>query len=294
MFKPRLFFTIFAVLFFLYWFVLFPLLWVYLRPVIIEQGIFDSEPPFWIPSIFWCGALIIFVLLLMIVWSVRCCLRKKYTKQAENGDGQLNSFTIHNEDNKNIKDRVQPNKLKLKRKSDTEAYQDIQDVFLRPKTVKPKLNTATQTSGTFGDEIISTPFNDAMRSSGRLSSCYSCSKSITDEDMVNIFLNKLWTDDSDANDTNDVKFEVVGKSVNQAKRFHIDEIDDDCTKENSSNTTTMDDNCSNTTMEHDKLSTTPIISIPVRQSKSLKSEIFIMINVDSTSQVVDGSGNASK
>lgn len=284
MFKSRLFFIILAIIFSIYWFVLFPLLWVYLKPVIIETGILDSKPKFWIPSIFWCSALIVFVILLMILWLCMCCLRKKDTKTLDIGNAHLDSSTIHNADNKNVKDRIQLNELKLKCKSDADAYQDIQDVFLRSNKDKVKLNTATQTSqisDTCGD-IMSTASSpkdfDALRSSRRLSSCYSCSKSITDDDMVNIFLNKLWTDD---NDTNDVKFEVVGKSVNQAKRIQIDE-----------NITEISDDSTSTIQPYEKSS--DIISIPVRQSSRLKSEIFIIINEDSTLQVVNGSDDVFK
>lgn len=285
MFKSRLFFIIFAIIFSIYWFVLFPLLWVYLKPVIKGKGILDSEPKFWIPSIFWCSALIVFVILLMILWLCMCCLRKKDSKELDNGNAHLDSSTIHNADNKNIKDRIQLNELKVKCKSDADAYQDIKDVFLRPNKDKElKLNTATQTSqisDTLGD-IMSTASSpkdfDALRSSRRLSSCYSCSKSITDDDMVNIFLNKLWTDD---NDTNDVKFEVVGKSVNQSKRIQIDE-----------NITEISDDSTSTIQPYEKSS--DIISIPVRQSSRLKSEIFIMINEDSTLQVVNGNDDVFK
>lgn len=218
-----------------------------------------------------------------------CCLRRRYTKTPDNNDnGNLNSFTIHNEENKNIKDRVQMNELKSKRKS--EVYQDIKEVFLRSNKETTKFNTATQTSDTLGDNVTSTPssptnfaFNDAMRSSGRLSSCYSCSKSIDDDDMVNIFLNKSWTD----NDANEVKFEVVGKSVNQAnkaKRFQIDD-----------NITEIDDNSTTSTEKPDNEADIATISIPIRHNSILrKSEIFIMVNEDSTLQVVNGSDDVFK
>lgn len=275
-----------AIIFSIYWFVLFPLLLVYLKPVVIDAGILDSEPKFWIPSIFGCIALIVFIILLMILWFCMYCLRNRDTKALHNGNTHLDSSTIHNDDNKNIKDRVQLDELKSKCKSDAAAYRDIKDIFHQPNKDKPKFNTSTQTSQTsetFGD-ILSTPSSprdfDALRSSRRLSSCYSCSKSIPDDDMVNIFLNKLWNDD---NDTNEVKFEVVGKSVNQAKRFRIEE-----------NIAETDDDSTGTTQPYDTVLTSDIISIPVRQNSRLKSEIFIMINDDSTLQVVDGSDDVFK
>lgn len=251
---------------------------MYLKPVIVQENWFEQS--FWIPSIFWCAALLVFVLILLVLWWFMCCLKERHRTTADSGNGNLNSSTIHNESNKNIKDRVQMSELKSK--SDAEAYQDIQTVFLRPNKDKPKSNTATQTShtsDTFSNNVVLTPlsdkefaFNDPLRSSGRLSYCDSCSKSIDDDDMVNIFLNKMWTHE---NETNDVKFEVVGKSVNQAKRFRIDEVDESSIS---------------TIQEPEKLSeTTPAISIPVRHGSRLKSEIFIMINDDSTVQTVDGS-----
>lgn len=278
---------------------LFPLLFVFLKPVIIEKGLFDGDPV-WIQTLFWCSALIIFVLLLTILWCFRCCLRHRYTKQVDNGNGNLNSFTIHNEANTNIKDRVRMNELKSKRKSDP----GIQSIFVRSNNSKSNLYPSRQTSQT-SDKITSIPsspkdfiFNDAMRSSDRLSSCYSCSKSLPDDDMVNIFLNKLWTGDSD---TNEVKFEVVGKSINQAKRIQIEEIDDDRIStakqhENLSNTSTIvDGECRNTpTNELEKLSNSPIISVPVRHNSRLKSEVFFMVNDDSTLQVVDSNDDVFK
>lgn len=284
MFKSSVVFTIFAITFAIYWFVLFPLLWVYLKPVIIDKGILDDEPPFWIPSLFWCSALIIFVSLCMIMWCCLCYIRKRKTKAPDNTNGNLNSSVIHNENNKNIKDRVQLSELRFQRKSDPGAYRDIQDVFVRPNQDKPLFNTATQTSDHF--DIISTTssprdffHNDAMRSS-RLSSCYSCSKSIPDDDIVNIFLNKLWTND----DKNEVKFEVVGKSINQAKRIQINE---DITE-------ILDEASKRASQQQEKTSETPTISIPVRPSSRCKSEIFIMINEDNTHQVVNGSDDVFK
>lgn len=260
---------------------------MYLKPVIIDNEILDSEPPFWIPSVFWCSALILFVLLLMILWCFMCFLRRRYIKTPETNDnGTLNSSTIHNPDNRNIKDRVQAHEVKLKLKSDAEAYQDIKEVFIRPNKASTKFNTATQTSDTLGDNVTSSPsppttdyvFDDATRSSSRVSSCYNCSQSIADDDMLNIFLNKSWTGDTD---TNEVKFEVVGK----AKRLQIDE-----------NATEIDDKSTASTEKQpegkeDEIST---ISIPVRHSGRLKSEVFIMINADSTSQIVNGSDDVFK
>ncbi len=253
---------------------------MYLKPVIIEKRIIEDQ--FWVPALFWCSALIIFVVLLLIFWCVMCYTKKKYiTRTVEDKNGMLNSSTIHSENNKNIKDRVQMTELKLK--SEPDAYQDIQDVFLRPNKDKPKANTATQTSDAFVDNVISTPssprefaFNDELRSSRRLSSCYSCSKSIPDDDMVNIFLNQIWTNDRDMSD---VKFEVVGKSVNQAKRFQISEIENIPT---------------DTTDTTDTQEKSLDISIPVRHSARIKSEIFIMINDDSTVHEVNGSDDVFK
>lgn len=299
MFKSRIFFIIFAILFAIYWFVLCPLLWANLEEEMNEK--FDDVSPYLIPSLFWCGALVIFVIILLILWWSMCCLRKKYSETLDNGKGNLDSATIHNGSNKNIKDRLQMSELKSKSKNDAEAYQDIQHIFLRPNKDKQKLNTATQTSQTsdgFVDLSLSSPSSprdfDTMRSSRRLSSCYSCSKSIPDDDMVNIFLNRLWTDDNDAND---VKFEVVGKSVNQAKRFQIDDVDDiamttNCQDDKLSDST--NDIATITLRQEDKSSDAAVVSVPFRHSQRMKSEIFIMINDDSTVQVENGVDNVFK
>lgn len=263
MYKAKVFLQIIVVLTIVYWFVIFPLSWVYLKPEIEKE--FDEK--FWVSSIFGCAALLLFVLILLAIWSLMCWLNKRYIAKLNSGHGNLNSATIHNGTNKNIKNRVQMSELKLKENSEAGIYRDIHGIL---RDDKPNPNTATQTSGTnetFSNNLVLTPsshksfpFNDP-RASGRLSYCDSCSKSMDGDDMVNIFLNKMWKND---NETNDVKFEVVGKSVNQAKRFHIDEID------GSSISTTME-----------KASA---LSVPVRHSGRLKSEIFIVINDDSTIQ----------
>lgn len=274
--KSRVFFIILAIVFSVYWFVLFPLLWVYLKPVIVDG---DGDSKFWTTSIFWCSALLIFVLLILTLWFCVYCLRKRDSKALADGNEHLDSFTIHNADNKNIKDRVQMHEVKLRCRSDADTYKDINDVFVRPK-----YNTTTQTSQT-SDNITSTSIPssvndfDILRSTNRMNSYHSCNKSIEDDDMVNIFLNRLWTID---NETNGVKFEVVGKSVNQAKRIQINEIDDNSTSTIQTHEITSD------------ADDAPVISIPVRHSSRLKSEIFIMINDDSTVQAVNGSDDVFK
>lgn len=278
MYKSRLFYTIIAILFFVYWFVLFPLLWVYLKPVIADEMQFDQ--PFWIPSLFWCGALLIFVILLLIAWWCMWCVKRKPPKIPDNSNGKLDSATIHNGTNKNVKDRVQMSELKLKCKSDAETRPDTQNALRTDKVAsRPTMATQTsQTSDVFGDNTLSSPSSpkdfEALRSCRRLSSCYSCSKSIPDDDMVNIFLNGLWSD----SETNDVKFEVVGKSVNQAKRFQVNDAED------------IASSMGEKSGESGEKSP-GIIAVPVRRSERMKSEIFIMINDDSTVQVENNTGD---
>lgn len=256
MFKSRLYFTIFAIIFFTYWFVLAPLLWVYLRPAIIRDNNPDDIPVIWIDVIFWGCVLFIFIIFLFVWWCIMCNLKKRPEYKENDSNSHLDSLTIHNVVNKNIKDRIQLNEMKIDDCSSCTYPRDLHD-FLRnnSKPIKPKYNNAAPTA----DERKSS-------STSRVNSCDSCCKSITDDEMVNIFLHKKWCID-DETDDNNVKFEVVGKSVPQAKRFEIIEH------------VPVEDVSPSATLRQGNTETTNI-SIPVRPSSRLKSEVFIMINDD--------------
>lgn len=287
MFKSRLFSIFFVIIFIVYWFVLFPLFLVFIKPVIIENGTLDwmNIAPFWTSTVFCVSALIIFIVLLLILWCVMCYRQKKHVQiQIANAtNSNLNSLTIHSEANKNIKDRVQLKEISIEPcESDADGYRDI---FTRRNNLVPKYHTAIQTSDT---SILSSPtdnvFNGLMTSSCRLNSCDRCSKLITDEEMVNIFVNK--SDENDTNDNNgtNVKFEVVGKSVPQAKRFEIVE-----------SITQNDDEFESTNMTPQQVkSKTASISIPVKQHSTLKSEVFFIVNDDYTIRNVDGNEDVFK
>jgi len=182
--------------------VVFPLLWVYLKPEIIADGWFSWISNFWIPSVFWGCALIIFIIILLILWGVLCCIRKKRddaTEDRNNTNSNLDSFTIHSEANKNIKDRFEMKDMFMgPRNSDTGDYRDIQDIFRQRNNFKPKFNAAPQTTSErlspLQDDNI---FKDMTIRSGSLRSCERCSELITDEEMVNIFLNKKTNKDTD-------------------------------------------------------------------------------------------------
>lgn len=198
----------------------------------------------------------------------------------KSSNSNLDSSTIHSEDNKNIKDRVQTNEVKIEpRKSNAYAYEDMQDIFLSRTNSKPNIQQTTD--GSKSSSPKHNIFNDVLRSSGRLSSCDGCSKIITDDEMVNIFLNKKWTNEKETDDSN-VKFEVVGKSVPQAKRFQIYE-----------NVDPIPDEATNETPQQEETIISSI-SIPVRPSSKLKSEVFIMVNDDHSISGVDGADDVFK
>jgi len=260
-------------LFIAYWFVLFPLLWFFLKPVMSLNGIFNGIPSYWIPSVFWGAALIIFILVLLILWCVMFCVPKKQVETAEDNNVNLDSYTIHGEVNKNIKNSGQTSEYDIEpRKDNIDAYRDIQDIFHQQNNFKPKLNNATQTISQTVDERRSSSYddnvyNDINRRHTRLSSCDGCSKLITDDEMVKFFVNKKVIPE---NDDNMEKYEVVGTSVQQAKRFRIDE-----------NIPVNNDEGGYSNMKPQlRKSETPSISIPVRPSSRMKSELFIYIDND--------------
>lgn len=181
-----------------------------------------------------------------------CNLRKRPEYIENESNSNLDSFTIHNGANKNIKDRVQTNVIKID--DCTYTSRDFHDISLRSDP-KQKLNNATQTAG-----------DRKSSSTGRVHSCDNCSKSIPDDELVNIFLHKKWFDDDEKTDDNNVKFEVVGKVMPQATRFEIIE-----------NVPVKDDESVSTTLRSGNTQTSNI-SIPIRPSSRLKSEVFIMIN----------------
>lgn len=262
MFKSRHFCVILLIVFIVYWFLIFPLLWVFAKPVIIKNGILDrmNIPPLWISSVFCTGAMIIFIVFLLILWCVICCLRKKLVQIQYNSNLDL------------VTTGVETYKWR---------YEDIQDNLIQLDDFKPKYHNATQTTdSTTSSYPTKSVSNDLITSSGRLNSCDRCSKLITDEEVVNILLNKRIIDDNKGNtNSTNAKVEAVGKSVPQAKR----------------NMTHNDDKLHSTNGAPQQLKPKATnTSIPARRNSRLKSEVFIILNNDYSIRDVDGNDDVFK
>lgn len=277
--------TIFAIFFSIYWFVVCPLLWVFVKPRVIENGILDRMQISlaWTPFIFWGGALIIFIAIVIILWCIIFCGRKghRHLHVISDVDSKvLDSVKIHDEGNRNVKDRVAGDEMKMA-PTTTDAYRDIQNTFRQGTNFKPTLRISDATTQTTSRNTATT----SETTTGRLNSCDRCSKLITDEEMVNIFVNKKVVGGSDNyNGLGDAKvgFEVVGKSVPQAMRFRIDENvspNDDRLKQTKSDFgLTKTAHPPGKSIVHEAKSSN--ISIPVRRDSTLKSEVFIVVNND--------------
>lgn len=245
MFQPRIFYSV-VIIFLIYWIAFFPLFWFVIKPLIIKSGVLNGISAFWIPYVFCCGAFILFIVVLAtVLWCVTCYFRKRQKKKIVYGN---NSTVDLYESNTYIKDQVEMDELGIEPcENVVDAYRDIQDIFFQFNSSKLKCNTASQTSESPSSSPIDDNFYDNTRSYFRLKSCEGCSKTITDEEIVNAFNKKL---------NNEIDMDkLVPQAQPRAKRSHIYE-----------NINSIQDEHSNVSHQQ---------SQPRRR---LKSEVFVIVN----------------